>query len=236
MARTGGCRISPTMTQIVSATCVRSVVTQAYGGKSSRVTARARVPHSGASRFSSSHRVNASWSDDSSTSGYAEDTPSIGDIVSLMNAAIEAEDFENAAIYRDRLKQLKQSTVAEVTNANDLFYEAFRSGSIKKMKAIWGAGEHVQCLHPGAACIGGSDSVLQSWDIVFSSLPPGAQLEIGVEQTRVHADDTMGFVTCVENVKGDDGVGTLACTNVFEKQQGEWKIIHHHAHGINGIR
>jgi translation initiation factor 2A len=43
-------------------------------------------------------------------------------------------------------------------------------------------------------------------------------------------------VTCVEKVASDDGVGTLAATNVFEKQNGEWKIVHHHAHGIVGIR
>ena len=76
----------------------------------------------------------------------------------------------------------------------------------------------------------------QSWDIVFSGLPPGTGLEIDVEQTRVHAGDDWGFATCVEKVRSDDGVGTLAATNVFEKQAGEWKIVHHHAHGIQGIR
>ena len=94
----------------------------------------------------------------------------------------------------------------------------------------------MQCLHPGAACIGGAERVAQSWDIVFSGLPPGTGLEIDVEQTRVHAGDDWGFATCVEKVRSDDGVGTLAATNVFEKQAGEWKIVHHHAHGIQGIR
>ena len=60
----------------------------------------------------------------------------------------------------------------------------------------------------------------------------GTGLEIDVEQTRVHAGDDWGFATCVEKVRSDDGVGTLAATNVFEKQAGEWKIVHHHAHGI----
>ena len=101
---------------------------------------------------------------------------------------------------------------------------------------VEGEGDHVQCLHPGAACIGGAEQVMQSWEIVFSGLPPGAGLEIDVEQTRVHAADGWGFATCVEKVRSDDGVGTLAATNVFEKQAGEWKIVHHHAHGIQGIR
>ena len=244
------------MALVASLACVRPVVTQSSrGGKRVSATNAACVHQVGASKLSStrlrvsgfrgtphtrarvpSTKATNDGAYSSSNSRYAENQPSIGDIEAFMNAAIEAEDFENAAHYRDQLATLKQSTVAEVANANESFYAAFRSGSIKKMKAIWGKGPHVQCLHPGAACIGGSDGVVQSWEIVFGSLPPGVTLEIGVEQTRVHADETMGFVTCVEKVKGDDGVGMLACTNVFEKQNGQWKIIHHHAHGINGLR
>jgi translation initiation factor 2A len=170
------------------------------------------------------------------SSGYAESERSMGDMEALMRAAIEAEDFENAAVYRDLLNALKNSAAAAVQDANERFYEAFRSGDSRKMRACWGDGDHVQCLHPGAACIGGAERVAQSWDIVFSGLPPGTGLEIDVEQTRVHAGDDWGFATCVEKVRSDDGVGTLAATNVFEKQAGEWKIVHHHAHGIQGIR
>ena len=170
------------------------------------------------------------------SSGYAESERSMGDTEALMNAAIEAEDFENAAVYRDLLNDMRGSASAAVADANERFYEAFRAGDAVKMRTCWGNGDHVQCLHPGAACIGGAERVAQSWDIVFSGLPPGTGLEIDVEQTRVHAGDDWGFATCVEKVRSDDGVGTLAATNVFEKQAGEWKIVHHHAHGIQGIR
>jgi translation initiation factor 2A len=121
------------------------------------------------------------------SSGYAESERSMGDMEALMRAAIEAEDFENAAVYRDLLNTLKNSAAAAVQDANERFYEAFRSGDSRKMRACWGNGDHVQCLHPGAACIGGDNNVQQSWEIVFSSLPPGVRLEITVEQTRVHA-------------------------------------------------
>ena len=173
---------------------------------------------------------------DDPSSGYAESERSMGDTEALMNAAIEAEDFENAAVYRDLLNDMRGSASAAVADANERFYEAFRAGDAVKMRTCWGNGDHVQCLHPGAACIGGAERVAQSWDIVFSGLPPGTGLEIDVEQTRVHAGDDWGFATCVEKVRSDDGVGTLAATNVFEKQAGEWKIVHHHAHGIQGIR
>mmetsp|Transcript_21984 Transcript_21984/g.54432 ORF Transcript_21984/g.54432 Transcript_21984/m.54432 type:complete len:103 (-) Transcript_21984:118-426(-) len=101
------------------------------------------------------------------------------------------------------------------------------------MKAVWGRGEHVQCLHPGSACISGSEQVLSSWEIVFGSLPKGQGLDIRVEQMRVHASGAWGFVTCIERVGADTTSGRLAATNVFERlADGEWRIIHHHAHSI----
>ena len=126
---------------------------------------------------------------------------------------------------------------AGVSDANERFYQAFRSSDMKAMRAVWGDGEHVQCLHPGSACISGADQVMSSWEIVFGSLPPGTGLDVSVEQVRVHAAEGWGFVTCVEKVDSDTGSGgMLAATNVFEVQDGEWKIIHHHAHGIAGLR
>lgn len=46
-----------------------------------------------------------------------------------------------------------------------------------------------------------------------------------------------GFLNVLlEPYASDTGAGMLAATNVFEVQDGEWKIIHHHAHGIAGLR
>jgi translation initiation factor 2A len=165
-------------------------------------------------------------------SGYAEHAPTIGDVERLMDAAIDSDDFENAAVYRDLLRTMRNSEIANVADANERFYDAFRKGDIHAMRACWGKGDHVQCLHPGAACVGGDEDVARSWEIVFSGVPKGVGLEIQVEQTRVHASGDFGFVTCVEKARSDDGYGVLACTNVFERQKGEWKIVHHHAHGI----
>jgi hypothetical protein len=35
----------------------------------------------------------------------------------------------------------------------------------------------------------------------------------------------MAFVVCVETLSG----GRLAATNVFVREGGEWRIVHHHA-------
>merc|ERR1712216_134987 len=59
------------------------------------------------------HAASPSDSADPS-SGYAESERSMGDMEALMRAAIEAEDFENAAVYRDLLNTLKNSAAAAV--------------------------------------------------------------------------------------------------------------------------
>lgn len=48
-----------------------------------------------------------------------------------------------------------------VEEVNERFYRAFQSGSLRDMAAVWGKGEHVQCVHPGAGCIAGRDAVSQ---------------------------------------------------------------------------
>lgn len=171
---------------------------------------------------------------DDVASGYSDAGPGISDIQDLLDVAVAEENFEEAARLRDRLNLLRDNSAAAVADCNERFYQAFRSSSMSAMREVWGRGQHVQCLHPGAACIAGSEQVLSSWEIVFASMPPGAGLDVRVEQLRVHASQGWGFVTCVERVDSDTGVGKLAATNVFEVQDGEWKIIHHQAHGIVG--
>ena len=157
------------------------------------------------------------------------------DVQDLLDVAVASEDFAEAARLRDRLVAMRGDATAGVADANERFYHAFRTADAEAMRRVWGVGDHVQCLHPGSACISGADQVRESWDIVFSTMPPGAGMDVSAEQVRVHAADGWGFVTCVEKVNSDEGVGMLAATNVFEVQGDEWKIIHHHAHGLQGM-
>lgn len=36
---------------------------------------------------------------------------------------------------------------------------ALQAGSLKDMAGVWGSGEQVQCVHPGAGCIAGREAV-----------------------------------------------------------------------------
>lgn len=68
------------------------------------------------------------------------------------------------------------------------------------MKAIWGKGDHVQCIHPGGGCIAGHELVLESWRFVLM----GGKMKFKLEDVRIFATDTTGFVTCVEVIDAND--------------------------------
>ena len=99
------------------------------------------------------------------------------------------------------------------------------------MSDIWGAGEQVQCIHPGSRCIAGRASVLESWKYVLAA----GRMKISVQDVRIYATESEGFVTCVEVLDADDSQGRIVATNIFEKQGGKWKIVHHHGTSLTGV-
>jgi len=118
-----------------------------------------------------------------------------------------------------------------IEEANDAFYHAFQTGNLKAMSEIWGTGEHIQCVHPGSACIAGRTSVLESWKLVLGT----GRMSISTQDVRIFATESEGFVTCVEVLDAGDSQGKVVATNVFEKQGGKWKIVHHHGSRLSGL-
>ena len=114
---------------------------------------------------------------------------------------------------------------AELLAANLAFYEAFAAGDADAMEDLWASGSPVACTHPGYTVVHGRRDVLASWSQVLSAPPP-----IRCMQPVAHLLGDAGFVTCVE-VVGDIA---LAATNVFVREDGGWRLVHHHAGPIPG--
>ena len=85
----------------------------------------------------------------------------------------------------------------------------------------------MQVVHPGAGVIAGRDAVMESWRAILAGVRPRA-FRIKVDDVRVSAGDAAAFVPCTELVDADDARGRTVATNVFEKQQGRWVLVHHH--------
>ncbi|MBU0726788.1 MAG: nuclear transport factor 2 family protein [Alphaproteobacteria bacterium] len=106
--------------------------------------------------------------------------------------------------------------------ANEAFYAAFANRDVAAMQSLWAQRAALACIHPGWGLLEGRESVLQSWRSILSGnnapviTPRGAKAFLYGES---------GFVTCFEAFPE----GYLIATNIFVKEDGEWRLVHHQA-------
>ncbi|MCH7930375.1 MAG: nuclear transport factor 2 family protein [Proteobacteria bacterium] len=106
--------------------------------------------------------------------------------------------------------------------ANEAFYYAFAGGDAAAMDEVWARDVPVACIHPGWNVLTGRDAVMESWRSILGS---DSRPAIRSQDARAVVYGDVAFVTCYENV----GQGYLAATNVFVREGGAWKMVHHHA-------
>jgi ketosteroid isomerase-like protein len=113
----------------------------------------------------------------------------------------------------------------DVLAANRAFYEAFRHEDLDAMDALWAREAPVACVHPGWPPLVGRAQVMESWrGILSAGAPP-----IRAESARVLRLGEVAYVIGYEIVPG----GRLVATNVFAREDGEWRMVHHHAGPVN---
>jgi ketosteroid isomerase-like protein len=124
----------------------------------------------------------------------------------------------------------------EVAAANARFYEAFERMSLPAMEAVWSHGAHVRCVHPGWRLLEGWPAVRDSWAAIFEG---SGEMRFSIGQVSVHGGGDLAWVTCHESIlsetEGRVAVTTLMTTNVFAREDGDWRLVHHHAsHVLTG--
>jgi ketosteroid isomerase-like protein len=111
---------------------------------------------------------------------------------------------------------------AAVLFANDAFYVAFLSHDIQAMNALWAIGPTVSCVHPGWNHLAGRDVVMESWDGILAN-HDGPSFEVKGSSASIFEDTAV--VICYEVF----AEVTMVATNVFVREDGEWRIMHHQA-------
>lgn len=106
--------------------------------------------------------------------------------------------------------------------ANSAFYAAFAARDYVAMDAVWSAREQVTCIHPGWSALIGRESVMHSWRTILAN-PNAPRISCHNESAYVY--DAVGYVICYEALPE----GVLVATNVFAREVGEWKLVHHQA-------
>ncbi|MGA2087643.1 MAG: nuclear transport factor 2 family protein [Stellaceae bacterium] len=113
-----------------------------------------------------------------------------------------------------------------VLTANLDFYRAFSLRNFAAMDALWAREAQVLCLHPGWEGVHGRAAVMESWRAILTD--DGERFPIQCHDERVFLYGNVAIVLCEEQLPG----GTLAATNIFVREEGRWRMIHHQASAI----
>ncbi len=122
------------------------------------------------------------------------------------------------------------SDADDVEEANARFYRAFEALDVRQMDHVWAHGEHVRCVHPGWPLLCGWDAVRASWERIFENTE---EMRFTLGGVSVHVGGDLAWVTCTENILSEvDGrvsVTAILATNLFERDDEGWRLVHHHA-------
>jgi ketosteroid isomerase-like protein len=118
---------------------------------------------------------------------------------------------------------------SEILAANQAFYDAFTRADLATIEELWASLTPVACIHPGWDALHGREDVLES----FRAILGGGS---GPRVTCVNPAATLigeaAFVVCHETI--DDA--QLVATNVFVREDGRWKLVHHQAGQMSARR
>jgi len=149
----------------------------------------------------------------------------------LQNAIAE-ENYAEAEMIRDTLKNLQKDSKTAIVEANSRFYEAFKTGDLTLMQTLWVKKDEACCARSDLKEITGYDDIIESWNSIWANYE--FPLEIRVEDIEVHVRGNLGSVNCMEFVKTNGGRwGVQVVTNVFKKIDGQWFICIHHAFPVD---
>ena len=125
----------------------------------------------------------------------------------------------------------------QVLEVNANFYRAFESLDIQRMAAVWAREDYVKCIHPGWSMLSGWEAVRASWEMIFSNTK---EIRFTLIDVRVQIRGPLAWVVLTENllsqVQQDVTATTLLSTNIYEKTNGIWQMVHHHASHVFSSR
>jgi ketosteroid isomerase-like protein len=124
-----------------------------------------------------------------------------------------------------------------VLAANDEFYRAFESLDVDRMRAVWLPSPTIACIHPGRTALLGWPAVMESWEQIFAGT---LEMRIALADVTVAVEGDLAWVVCVERIDSRQSDGRaqarVQATNVFQRRDGRWWIVHHHGGPVFELR
>jgi ketosteroid isomerase-like protein len=125
------------------------------------------------------------------------------------------------------------STQDEVRNASNQFYAALNkmvNGSSQSLSDIWSHSSAVTTMHPiGGRQVGWKD-VWATWDQTAQVASEG-QVKLQDQFIQVVGDGAyeIGVENASFRIAGQKVTDQVRVTNIYQKEGGTWKIVHHHS-------
>jgi hypothetical protein len=124
------------------------------------------------------------------------------------------------------------SEESKVRDAAVRFYDAIEalvSGKgVGPMQEAWHHNERVTSGHPSGEWAQGWDEVFATWQ-VFAGFGKEGRGGSRIRDLKVQLYGEIAYTTCNFIASAAFGGDTLSCTNVLQRIDGAWKVIHHHA-------
>jgi len=122
----------------------------------------------------------------------------------------------------------------EVRQASDQFYAALNemlsTGDAGPVIAVWSQGQQGSTMHPTGGREVGRDQVLAAWKQAGPAFSEGRATADELEVIPITEDAayTIGTERFEGKVGGESLRGEWRATNIYRREDGGWKILHHH--------
>ena len=117
----------------------------------------------------------------------------------------------------------READEAAVVAANEAFYHAFAARDLAAMDALWARATAVATVHPLGELVLGREWVMETWQLIFED-PNQPRVVMGDARAALMGSDA-AYVTCREYAGG----GAMVSTNMYVREDGAWRIAHHHS-------
>ena len=120
----------------------------------------------------------------------------------------------------------------EVRKASKQFYAALNemaNGSAQSLTDLWSHNSAVTTMHPIGGRQVGWDKVWEAWDQVAQMASDG-RIELKDQLIRVVGELAyeIGNEKASFKIAGHQADGEIRVTNIYQKEGGKWKVVHHH--------
>ena len=132
------------------------------------------------------------------------------------------------------------STENEVRQVSDQFYAALNrmaNGDASPMMELWSHSSDVTTMHPLGGREVGWEQVRGPWEQV-AAIASGGQVTLSDQLIRVVGDLAyeVGTEAGEITLAGQHATFEERVTNVYRRETGEWKLVHHHSDTVPALQ